>query len=119
LYSIVSATASWLPLIPSGKFPLIDDKKAIDQVHEHIVKQYAEVKKKYAVNDNFTFVARYQDDQNVVDIIKKENKSFKADLIMMAAKGASNIPSLFIGSTINEIINTDPFQDIYILKQRD
>src|SRR5690606_9365230 len=105
--------------IPSFLFPLIDDKKTIDQAHEHIVKQYAEVKKKYAVNDNFAFVARYQDDQNVVDIIKKENKSFKADLIMMAAKGASNIPSIFIGSTINEIINNDPFQVIYILKQRD
>ena len=105
--------------IPSFFFPLIDDKKAIDQAHEHIVKQYAEARKKYAVNDNFAFVARYQDDQNVVDIIKKENKSFKADLIMMAAKGASNIPSIFIGSTINEIINTDPFQVIYILKQRD
>ena len=105
--------------IPSFFFPLIDDKKAIDQTHEHILKQYQEVKKKYAVNESFTFVARYQDDQSVVDIIKKENKSFNADLIMMSAKGASNIPSLFIGSTINEIINTNPFQVIYILKQKD
>ena len=66
--------------IPSFFFPLIDDKKAIDQAHQHIVKQFAEVKKKYAVNDKFTFVARYQDDQSVVGIIKKENKSFDADV---------------------------------------
>lgn len=105
--------------IPSFFFPLIDDKKAIDQARGHIVKQFAEVKKKYAVNDDFEFVARYQDDQNVVDIIQRESKSFKADLVIMAAKGASNIPAIFIGSTINEIINTDPFQVIYILKQRD
>lgn len=105
--------------IPSFFFPLIDDKKAIDQAREHIVRQYAEARKKYAVSDDFEFVARYQDDQNVVDIIQKESKSFKADLVIMAAKGASNIPAIFIGSTINEIINTEPFQVIYILKQRD
>lgn len=103
--------------IPSLFFPFIDDKKAIEQAQEHINKQYAEIKKKYAVNDNFEFVARYQDDQSIVDIIKKENKAFDADLVMMTAKGASKIASIFIGSTINELINTNPFQVIYILKQ--
>ena len=102
--------------IPSLFFPFIDDKKAIEQAHKHIDKQYAEVKKKYSINDNFTFVARYQDDQSVVDLIKKENKAFNADLIMMSAKGSSKIASIFIGSTINELINTNPFQVIYILK---
>jgi len=105
--------------IPSLFFPFIDDKQAIEQAREHISKQYAEVKKKYAVNDSFTFIARYQDEQSVVDVIKKESESFKADLIMMTAKGASKIPTIFIGSTINELINTDPFQVIYILNQTD
>jgi len=105
--------------IPSLFFPFIDDQQAIEQARDHINKQYTEVKKKYAVNDNFTFVARYQDDHSVVDIIKKESESFQADLVMMTAKGASKIPTIFIGSTINEIINTNPFQVVYILKQTD
>jgi nucleotide-binding universal stress UspA family protein len=53
----------------------------------------------------------------VVGVIKQENKSFGADLIMMTAKGASDVASIFIGSTINELINTNPFQVIFILKQ--
>ncbi len=103
--------------IPSFFFPLIDDKKAIEETQKNIVKQFSEVKKKYAVNDAFTFVAKYQDDQSVVGVIRQENKSFNADLIMMTAKGASDVASIFIGSTINELINTDPFQVIFILKQ--
>ena len=102
--------------IPSLFYPFIDDKKAIEQTQKHIDKQYAEVKKKYSISNDYTFIARYQDDQSVVDIIQKENKSFDADLIIMTAKGASKIPSIFIGSTINELINTNPFQAIYILK---
>ena len=103
-------------IIPSLFFPFIDDRKAIEKSHIHIEKQYQEAKKKYSIDDNYEFVATYQDDHSVVDIIRKENESFKADLIIMTAKGASKIPSIFIGSTINEIINTNPFQAIYILK---
>ena len=102
--------------IPSLFFPFIDDKKAIEQTQKHIEKQFAEVKKRYSISETYTFFARYQDDHSVVDIIQKESKSFNADLIIMTAKGASKIASIFIGSTINEIINTDPFQVIYILK---
>lgn len=105
--------------IPSLFFPFIDDKQAIEQAREHINKQYAEVKKKYAVSDNVSFVARYQDEQSVVDVIKNESEKFRADLIMMTAKGASKIATIFIGSTINELINTDPFQAIFILKTTD
>lgn len=103
-------------IIPSLFFPFIDDRKAIEKSHIHIEKQYQDAKKKYSIDDNYEFVATYQDDHSVVDIIRKENESFKADLIIMTAKGASKIPSIFIGSTINEIINTNPFQAIYILK---
>ena len=102
--------------IPSLFFPFIDDGKAIEQSHKHIEKQYLEAKKKYSIDEDYEFVARYQDDHSVVDIIRKENENFNADLIIMTAKGASKIPSIFIGSTINEIINTCPFQAIYILK---
>jgi nucleotide-binding universal stress UspA family protein len=104
--------------IPTLFFPYIDmdDKQAIEQTHKHINKQYADVKKKYAISDDYTFVARYQEDQGVVAIIKKESKNFNADLIIMTAKGANKIATIFIGSTINELINTDPFQVIYILK---
>ncbi|MEJ5963345.1 universal stress protein [Pedobacter immunditicola] len=102
--------------IPTLYFPFIDDEKAIDQTHEHIEKQFAEVKKKYSINEAYTFIASYQDDQSVVDIIQKESKKFNADLIIMTAKGANKIATIFIGSTINELINTNPFQVIYILK---
>ncbi len=104
--------------IPSLFFPFIDidDQAAIDKSSKHISKQFVEVKKKYAISDDYEFVARYQDDQSIVDVIQNESKKFKADVVMMAAKGDSNITSLLIGSTMNELINTQPFQVIYILK---
>jgi len=104
--------------IPSLFFPFIDidDEQAIEQTHKHVNKQFEEVKKKYAIPNEYTFVARYQEDQSVVDIIQKESKNFNADLIVMSAKGANKIATIFIGSTINELINTNPFQVIYILK---
>lgn len=104
--------------IPSLFYPYIDDKRAVEQAQEHILKQFAEVKKKYALNDDLDFVAKYQGDRSVVDVIEAESKRFQADLIVMTAKGASMIPSIFIGSTINELLNTNPFQAIYILKTR-
>lgn len=103
--------------IPSLFFPFVDDKRAIEQAHKHIEKQYEEVRRKYAVPTDITFKAKYQGDRSVVDIIGEENSRFEADLILMTAKGASKIPSIFIGSTINELINSNPFQVIYILKQ--
>lgn len=103
--------------IPSLFFPFVDDKRAVKQAHELIDKQYSEVKRKYAVPEDVVFHARYQGDQSVVDIIQEKSKRLHADLIIMSAKGASKIPSIFIGSTINEIVNTNPFQVIYILKQ--
>lgn len=103
--------------IPSLFFPFVDDKRAVKQAHELIDKQYTEVKRKYAVPEDVVFHARYQGDQSVVDIIQEKSKRLHADLIIMSAKGASKIPSIFIGSTINEIVNTNPFQVIYILKQ--
>ncbi len=102
--------------IPSLFFPFIDDQKAISQTREHIEKQYKETVKKYKLPEDYQFSAKYQDGQGVVDIIKKESKRFGADVVLMSAKGSSKIASLFIGSTINEILTSNPFNTIYILK---
>lgn len=102
--------------IPSLFFPFIDDKKAIAQTQRHIEKQYTEAIKKYKLPTDYEFNALYEDGQGVVGIIKKESKRFDADVILMSAKGSGNIASLFIGSTINEIVTTNPFNTIYILK---
>ncbi|MFB5946320.1 universal stress protein [Albibacterium profundi] len=102
--------------IPSLFFPFIDDKKAIEQTQKHIKKQYAEAVKKYKLSANYEFNAYYEDGQGVVGIIEKESRRFDADVIVMSAKGSGNIASLFIGSTINEIVTTNPFNTIYILK---
>lgn len=102
--------------IPSLFFPFIDDKKAIAQTQRHIEKQYADAVKKYKLPTDYEFNAYYEDGQGVVGIIKKESKRFDADVILMSAKGSGNIASLFIGSTINEIVTTNPLNTIYILK---
>ncbi len=102
--------------IPSTFFPYIDDKRAIEKTRKHVEKQYQEVQRKFAVSKDIEFVARYQEDESVVDVIEAESRKMKADLIVMAAKGSSKIPAVFIGSTINELINTKPFQAVYIVK---
>lgn len=102
--------------IPSTFFPYIDDKRAVEKTHKHIEKQYQEVQRKFDVPQDFEFVARYQEDQSVVEVIESECKKNRADLLVMAAKGASKIPAVFIGSTINELINSKPFQAVYILQ---
>lgn len=60
--------------IPSTFFPYIDDKRAIEKTHKHIEKQYQEVQRKLNVPGNFDFVARYQEDESVVDVIERECK---------------------------------------------
>lgn len=102
--------------IPSTFFPYIDDKRAIEKTHKLIEKQYQEVQRKYEIPENFGFIARYQEDESVVEVIQSQCRKGKADLIVMAAKGSSKIPAVFIGSTINELINTKPFQTLYIVK---
>lgn len=104
--------------IPSLFFPLIDDKKAIIQSQKHIDKQFDDIKNRYSLNPKWVFESQYQDEKSIVDIIKKEQEKWGADLIIMAAKGSSKVSSIFIGSTINELINSGPFQSIYIIKDK-
>lgn len=103
--------------IPSFFFPFIDDKKAIQQAEKHIFSQYKEVSKKLKLEDKgLSFIARYQGDHSISEVINKEVKSYGADVIIMAAKGSSKISSIFIGSTINEMVNITPQQTLYIIK---
>lgn len=103
--------------IPSFFFPFIDDKKAIDQAEKHILNQYKELSKKLRLEDKgLSFTARYQGDNSISEVINKEAKSYDADVIIMAAKGSSKISSIFIGSTLNEMVNITPQQTLYIIK---
>lgn len=104
--------------IPSQFFPYIDidDSEAIDQTNKYVNKQFLDIKKKYKLNHSYAFTSVYQSDKSIVEIIEKESKKFNADLVLMTAKGASKISTIFIGSTINELINSNPFATLLILK---
>ena len=63
-----------------------------------------------------TYVDKYAVKKSVADIIIRENNNLATDIIVLSAKGANTIASIFLGSTTNELISRDPFQTIYIVK---
>lgn len=102
--------------IPSVFFPFIDDQETKVKAEKLIMVQYEALNKKLKISDTWSFKAVYQNGKSISDIILRENKNCRADMLVMAAKGASTIATIFLGSTTNEIINRDPFQVLYIVK---
>lgn len=102
--------------IPSVFFPFIDDQETKIKAEKLMMVQYEGLKKKLKIPDSWSFKSIYQNGKSISDIILRENKSHAADMIVMAAKGASSLATIFLGSTTNEIINRNPFQVLYIVK---
>lgn len=102
--------------IPSVFFPFIDNQETKLKAEKLIMTQYAALKKKLKIAEEWTIKAIYQQGKSISDVILRENKSSKADMIVMSAKGSNTIASIFLGSTTNELINREPFQTIYIVK---
>lgn len=103
--------------IPSVFFPFIDDQETQLKAEKLAKTQYAELSKKLNVPPTWQLKMQYRKTKSVADIIARESKLFQANLVVLAAKGSNSIPSIFLGSTTNELINKEPFQAaIYVVK---
>lgn len=102
--------------IPSLFFQFIDDKETKQKAEHLILSQYNSLQKKLHIPTHWHIKAVYQQGKSVADIIIRENNNLATDIIVLSAKGANTIASIFLGSTTNELISRDPFQTIYIVK---
>ncbi len=103
--------------IPSVFFPFINDEATQLKAEKLAKTQYAELSKKLNIAPTWQLKTQYRKEKSVADIIARESRLFRADLVVLAAKGSNSIPSIFLGSTTNELINKEPFQSaIYVVK---
>ncbi|ERJ57378.1 universal stress protein [Sphingobacterium paucimobilis] len=103
--------------IPSVFFPFIDDEATQLKAEKLAKTQYAEFSKKLNIPPTWQLKTQYRKEKSVADIIARESRLFQANLVVLAAKGSNSIPSIFLGSTTNELINKEPFHAaIYVVK---
>lgn len=103
--------------IPSFFFPYIDNKKAIDKTSENSQERYSHFIKKNKVNtENMCFNSIYQGESSVVDIIVDTIRKKDINMVILAARGANKLTSLFVGSTTQGLILKNLTVPLFIIK---
>lgn len=103
--------------IPSFFFPYIDNKKAIDKTSENSQERYSQFIKKNKVNtENMSFSSIYQGESSVVDIIVDTISKKNINMVILSARGANKITSLFVGSTTQGLILKNLTVPLFIIK---
>lgn len=103
--------------IPSFFFPYIDNKKAIDKTSEHSQERYSQFIKKNKVDtENIKFNSIHQGESSVVDIIVNTIRRKEIDMVILSARGANKLTSLFVGSTTQGLILKNLTVPLFIIK---
>lgn len=103
--------------IPSFFFPYIDNKKAVDKTLEHSKERYTQFIKKNKIDDeNISFNTVYQAESSVVDIIVDTINKKDIDMVILSARGANKLTSLFVGSTTQGLILKNLTVPLFIIK---
>lgn len=90
--------------IPSVFFPYINTEKAIDKTKEHLKERVKQFRKKHKLSEQLPFRYIYREDLSVVEAIELHAEKGKFDIIIVSAKGGSNLTSLFVGSVTNDLL---------------
>lgn len=90
--------------IPSFFFPYINTEKAIDKTEGHLKEKVKQFRKKHKISDQITFKYTDRENLSVVDSIELHAEQNKFDVIVISARGANNISSLFVGSITNDLL---------------
>ncbi|MBB6681628.1 universal stress protein [Aequorivita sp. 609] len=90
--------------IPSFFFPYINSEKAIDKTKNHLKDKVKQFRKKYKLSENIPFKYIDREGYSVVEAIELHAEKTDADIVVVSARGGSNITSLFVGSVTNDLL---------------
>lgn len=102
--------------IPSFYFPYIDREKAHEETRKHLHSRFIELQKKHALPSDIRFKYVDKKESSVVEMIQREAERGNFDMIIISARGANNLTSLFIGSTTNDLILSNQTMPILVIK---
>jgi|SRR5690554_795612 len=90
--------------IPSFFFPYINSEKAIDKTKNHLKDKVKQFRKRYKLSENIPFKYIDREGYSVVEAIELHAEKTDADIVVVSARGGSNITSLFVGSVTNDLL---------------
>jgi nucleotide-binding universal stress UspA family protein len=103
--------------IPSFFFPYIDKEKAHEETKKHLSNRFEQFKKRHNLMEALTFKFVNKNDLSIVETIEKEAIKNNSSMIIVSARGANNLTSLFIGSTTNELLIRDRKMPLLVVKK--
>ncbi|MDN6309307.1 MAG: universal stress protein [Flavobacteriaceae bacterium] len=101
--------------IPSYFFPYINTKKAEDKTRAHLEGKMKSYLKKNKLKETIKFKNINKEDLSIVEVIKNQALKNDFDLIIVTARGANTITSLFLGSTTNELITSSSYKPVLMI----
>ena len=102
--------------IPSFFFPYINTEKAIDKTELHLKEKVKHFRKKFKLREDLPF--RYTDREglSVVEAIELHAEKGEFDIVVVSARGANNITSLFVGSVTNDLLIRNRTMPLLIIR---
>ena len=102
--------------VPSVFFPYIDTEKAIDRAKKHLHTRFEQFNKKNQLPDYIRFKYLDKGDLSVVETIGQEAENGDFDIVVISARGANNLTSLFIGSITNDLLLQNRKMPLLVVK---
>ncbi len=104
--------------IPSFFFPYIDTEKAHDETQKHLDNRFMQFQKKYFLPEDISFKYVDKQDFSVAETIEQTAEKGTFNMIIVSARGANNLTSLFIGSTTNDLLVRNRKMPLLIIKKQ-
>ncbi|MDT0293796.1 universal stress protein [Mesonia ostreae] len=91
--------------IPSFFYPYINTQKAVDKTQKNLQEKTRQFRKKNQMTlENVNFHELDREENSVAGVIEDFALNQNFDLLIVSARGANNLTSLFIGSVTNDLI---------------
>ncbi len=90
--------------IPQFFFPYVNTEKAQDKTKKHLKEKVAQFRKRHKISEEIPFRYADREDLSIVEAIELHAEKGNFDIIVVSARGANNITSLFIGSVTNDLV---------------
>lgn len=104
--------------IPSFFFPYINTEKAIDKTEKHLKEKVRQFRSKHKLPDRIPFKYIDREDLSIVDAIEIYARKGDFDIIVVSARGGSDIKSLFVGSITNDLLTRNVNMPLLITRAK-
>lgn len=102
--------------IPQFFFPYVDLEEAVDKTKLHLKERFAQFRKRHQLPADIQFKYLDKEESSTVETIVQEAVAGNFDLIVVSAKGANTLTTLFVGSTTNDLLVRPRRKPLLIVK---